>query len=124
MMCGIVTDSFFEAYGGGDSWPSEKKRINFTPFSLVIRQELKYFFAIQLINGALTLKTLVFYSATFTSLSAFLHKHYSEIYSFIEIPYEKGLMKYKTFLYKSYLYFRHHHMMFQTSNKLLWLTCK
>lgn len=39
-----VTDSFFEAYGGGDSWLSEKKRINFTPFSLVIRQELKYFF--------------------------------------------------------------------------------
>lgn len=31
-------------------------------------------------------------------MSAFLHKYSPEIYSFIEIPYEKGLMQYKTFL--------------------------
>ncbi|MGA4466839.1 tyrosine-type recombinase/integrase [Bacillus bombysepticus] len=93
-----VTDSFFETYGGGDSWSGEKKRIDFTPFSLAIRQELKYFCVIQLINGVLTLKTLVFYSSTFTYLSALLNKYYPEICSFIEIPYEKGLMKYKIFL--------------------------
>ncbi|PEU13473.1 site-specific integrase [Bacillus sp. AFS019443] len=93
-----LRDSAFEAYDSRKSSRSRKKRIDFTSFSFVIRKELKYFFAIELTKGSLTIATLLTYSFTFNHLSAFFSKYYPTIYSLVEIPYEKGLMKYKSYL--------------------------
>ncbi|PNK43746.1 recombinase XerD [Bacillus thuringiensis] len=93
-----LRDNFFEVYDSKESWRSNKKRIDFTSFSFYIRQELKYFFAIEILNRSVTIGTLLSYSFTFKHLAAFLNKHYPNIHSFIEIPYERGLMKYKSYL--------------------------
>lgn len=114
-----VTDSFFEAYGGGESWSIPTKRIDFTPFSLAIRQELKYFFATRLINETLTFKTLMTYSSPFSYLSSFLNKYYPKINSFIEIPYEKGFMQYKSLLIKSKIRAKQYTVLFNSVYKFL-----
>lgn len=91
-------DRFLESYDNRDLRGSRKKRINFTPFSPDIRQELKFFFSIQLMDDSVTIGILLKYSFSFKYLSAFLNKYYPKIHSFIEIPYEKGLIKYQSFL--------------------------
>jgi integrase len=96
-----LRDRFFEAYDSRDPRGPRKQRINFTPFSSDIRQELKYFFSIELMNDRLSIQTLIKYSFSFSHLSAFFNKHYPRIDSFIEIPYEKGLIKYKSYLSNS-----------------------
>lgn len=93
-----VTDDYFKLYGGGDSWSLTTKRIDFTPFCIPIRQELKFFVAIQILTEALTLTTVMNYSLAFNHLGSFLDKHYPKIDSFIEISYTKGITQYRTFL--------------------------
>lgn len=93
-----LTDDFFKSYGGGDSWSLTRKRIDFTPFPIAIRQELKYFFATQIMNDGLSLKTVINYSATLNHLSTFLEKYYPKIHSLIEISFKRGLTQYRTFL--------------------------
>jgi len=87
-----------KAYDNRDLRGSRKKQINFTSFSPDIRQELKFFFSVQLMNDSVTIGTLLKYSFSFKYLSAFLNKYYPKIHSFIEIPYEIGLIKYQSFL--------------------------
>lgn len=95
-----LTDQFFERFGGGGFWSLKTKKIDFTPFALVMRIELKYFFCIQLMNESLTLKTIATYSNSFHHLGAFLDKHYPKMGSFIETPYEKVSMQYILFIGK------------------------
>ncbi|MEI4618193.1 tyrosine-type recombinase/integrase [Bacillus cereus] len=93
-----LRDNFFEVYDSKESWGSNKKRIDFTSFSFYIQQELKYFFAKEIVNRSVTIGTLLRYSVTFKYLSDFLNKQYPNIHSFIELPYERGLIKYKSYL--------------------------
>ncbi|WP_255259343.1 hypothetical protein [Bacillus toyonensis] len=93
-----LRDNFFKVYDSKESWRSNKKRIDFKSLSFYIRQELKYFFAIEILNSSVTIGTVLSYSFTFKHLSVFINKYYPNIHSFIEIPYERGLMKYKSYL--------------------------
>jgi hypothetical protein len=93
-----VTDQFFEAYGGGDSWSHSQKKLTFTLFPTNIRHEIKFFFANQLVNESLSLYTMVKYSSSFRHLTSFLVKFYPRIESLVDIPHSHVLMKYKTFL--------------------------
>ncbi|WML24425.1 tyrosine-type recombinase/integrase [Neobacillus sp. OS1-33] len=93
-----LTNSFFKVYGGGSSWSASKTKIDFTFLSNSIRHEIKFFFANKLVNESLSLSTLVLYSFSLVHLSHFLEKYYSKIESLVDIPFNQGLMKYKTFL--------------------------
>lgn len=93
-----LTSPFFEAYGGGDSWSGIRKRITFTLLPTSIRHEIKFYFASQLVNKYLSLNTMINYSNSIVHLSPFLDKYYPRIYSLVDIPYNQGLIKYKTFL--------------------------
>lgn len=93
----VMTDPFFDVYGGGKKWSISKKNINFTVFPTYLRDEVKFFFAFQLVNENLTLKTLIMYAATFKLLSSFLKKYYPKIKALVEIHDTQFLLKYKTF---------------------------
>ncbi|MDC3416221.1 tyrosine-type recombinase/integrase [Aquibacillus salsiterrae] len=93
-----VTDPLFEKYGGGDSWTGLLKRITFSSLPVSIRDEVKFFFANQLVNESLSLSTMLNYSSSLGQLNLFLEKYYPRIESLVDIPYTQGLMKYKTTL--------------------------
>jgi hypothetical protein len=114
-----LTDHFFEPFGGGGFWSLKTKKIDFTLFTLVMRMELKYFFCIQLMNESLTLKTIATYSNSFLHLGAFLDKYYPKIGSFIETPYEKGSMQYKTYLINLKIMTAHYTALFNSVHHFL-----
>lgn len=93
-----LTDPFFETYGGGSSWNSPRKKITFNLLPNAVQHEFKFFFANQIVNEKLSLKTAFLYSSSFVHLSEFIKKYYQKITSIVEIPYNLGLMKYKTYL--------------------------
>lgn len=93
-----LTNPFFETYGGGSSWNNSRKKITFKLLPTAIQHEFKFFFDNQLVNEELSLKTMISYSSSFVHLSGFLKKYYQKITSIVEIPYNLGLMKYKTYL--------------------------
>ncbi|WP_099355409.1 tyrosine-type recombinase/integrase [Fredinandcohnia onubensis] len=92
-----LTDPFFDSYVVGSSL-KQPRRLNFTTLPTPIRNEIKFYFADQLVNKYLSLGTIVVYSTSFVHLGLFLDKYYQKVCSFIEMPYNQGLIKYKTYL--------------------------
>ncbi|WP_335574370.1 tyrosine-type recombinase/integrase [Neobacillus vireti] len=93
-----LTDHFLEEYGGGSSWTYKQKKIHFEHLPTNIKHEFKFFFATQLVNEEITLKTIAAYSTSFVHLRNFVQKYYQKITSLVDIPYNHGLLKYRTFL--------------------------
>ncbi|WP_324829299.1 tyrosine-type recombinase/integrase, partial [Qipengyuania zhejiangensis] len=93
-----LTEPIFEKYSDGDSWAYSQKKLRFTLIPSSIRDEIKFFFANQIVNKRLSPSTMINYSSSFKHLSPFLKKYYHNIKSLVDIPYNHGLLKYKTFL--------------------------
>jgi integrase len=93
-----LTDVFFEKYGGGTAWPWPAKNLFFNYLSIPIGDELKLFLSTEIINDALTLKTVISYANSFKVLREFIDKFYPKSTSLLEIKNSNGLEKYKSYL--------------------------
>jgi integrase len=90
-----LKDPFFEnyfAHGGTDRY------INFSKFKKNLNIEVKFFFRYQIKEIGVSLHTMRSYKGGMKHFSGFIANHYPNIKSFIEIPKEKGLMQYKSYL--------------------------
>ena len=71
---------------------------DFTGFQEYIKREIKYFFLFKMESKLLTMGSMYNTARRINLVKEFLNKHYPYIDSFTEINYEKGLMKWRTFL--------------------------
>lgn len=107
-----IIDDGITGYWRTDIWDFKSTELNkynpkeltvsgcfdFTGFQEYIKREIKYFFLFKMENKLLTMGTMYNTTRRINLLKEFLNKHYPYIDSFTEINYEKGLMKWRTFL--------------------------
>ncbi len=107
----IIEDSI-NGYWENDIWDFKSTELNkynprqiqvsgcldFTRFKEYIKQEIKYFFLFKMENKLLTMGTMYNTARGNNLVKEFLTEYYPYINSFTEINYEKGLMKWRTYL--------------------------
>lgn len=92
-----ITDPFFGNLRSAELKFSHK-RADFSVFSFPIKDEVKYMFAYRIHNQEIQIQTVIGYSFIFKHFSMFLHIYYANITSVIDIPYDKALLKWRTYL--------------------------
>jgi len=108
----LEISSFLTDYWGNDIWDIadpffdnlrsaelkfSHKRADFSVFPFPIKDEVKYMFAYRLHNEEIQVRTVIGYSFIFKHFSMFLHIYYANITSVIDIPYDKALLKWRTY---------------------------
>lgn len=81
----------------------KRRYVHFTYLNLpdLIQLEIKFFLAKQLLERRLSLNTILQYTCCFKEFSDFLNTCYPKAQSLIEIPLEKALAQWETFLIKN-----------------------
>lgn len=92
-----IRDSFFEDLRP-IKWSSSNVTADFSRFSPSIKDEVKYMYAYRLQEKDISLTTVVGYNAAFNQLAEFLNIYYPQIISFIDIPYDKALLQWRSYL--------------------------
>lgn len=92
-----ISDPFFDNLRP-TKWELSSKRVDFSGFTTPIKNEVKYMFAYRLHNQKMRVKTSIVYGTILKHLSTFLHTYYADIASLIDIPYDKALLKWRTYL--------------------------
>lgn len=92
-----IKDPFFDNLRPVN-WKSSSRTIDFSDFSSSISNEIKYMYAYRLQEKEIKLTTVILYSKVFKKLAEFLNDYYSEIYSIVDISYDKALLQWRSFL--------------------------
>ncbi|WP_339060933.1 hypothetical protein [Tepidibacillus marianensis] len=92
-----IRDSFFDNLTP-EKWSFSSKTIDFSGFRLPIRNEVKYMYAYKLTEGEIRLISVIGYSPALKRYAEFLDKRYPNIASITEIPYDKALLQWRSFL--------------------------
>lgn len=92
-----VRDSFFDDLRP-ENWSIACKTITFSAFSPLIKDEVKYMYAIKLKQKEIRLITVIEYRSALNRLAEFFNKYYPEISSVTDIPYDKTLLQWRSFL--------------------------
>jgi integrase len=74
------------------------KTIDFSAFSAPIRAEVKYMYAHKLEAREIRLSTVLAYRAAINQFAEFLNIYYPEIISIANIPYDKAILQWRSFL--------------------------
>lgn len=72
--------------------------INFEDIPLLLRDELKYFYAYRIENSIMSVNTLLSNARVMVKLGTFLNENYPTVRSFLEIPIEEASLKWNDFL--------------------------
>lgn len=92
-----ITDSFFD-----DMRPEKRskttKTIDFSILPIAFRDEAKFFFVKRLTERSLRFQSAVIYSMCFGRLAEFLSNSYPNTTSFVDIPIDKGMTKWRSYL--------------------------
>lgn len=92
----LLSDEVFLKYGEvGKLGATKNSTIRFKFLPDLISLEIKYFLFKQLTGYNLSLRTVYSYGQCLTRFAHFLNKYYKKSNSIIEIPFKKGLSKYK-----------------------------
>ncbi|MGX5477209.1 tyrosine-type recombinase/integrase [Bacillus thuringiensis] len=95
----LLSSQVFREYGKiEEKGATKNSTIRFNSLPNLVSLEAKYFLFHGLSNYRFSIRTIYTYGQTFKRLGRFLEKHYFNINSFIDIPFEKALSKYKFFL--------------------------
>lgn len=105
--------AFLNSYWGNDIWDTRdaffddlrsskksehSKIIKFCAFSPLVRDEIKYMVAYRLQKKEIKLNTIAGYSSGFNHLGEFLEAYYPGINSIIDIPFDKAMLQWRSFL--------------------------
>lgn len=79
-------------------WSARYKKINFSSFPPLLKKEIKYMILTRVLKKVIALNTIFNYATPIQNLADFLRIYYPSKLSFIDIPYEKALMQWRTYL--------------------------
>lgn len=92
-----IADPFFNELRP-EKWLGGHKRIDFSTLPVPIRDEIKFMFATRLQCQEIRLTSVITYSTTVKKLGKFLNLYYPNISSIVDIPYEKSVVQWRTYL--------------------------
>lgn len=92
-----ITDSFFDDIRP-EKWSLSNKTIDFSVLPVAFLDETKFFFAKRLTDQSLRLQTAAIYSTCFSRLGEFLNNIYPIAASFVNIPLDKAMPKWRSYL--------------------------
>ena len=75
-----------------------RKKVDFTPLPAVLRDEAKFFFVKRLKEQSMRLSTAMQYCDRFNRLGDFLNHTYPNATSFIDLPIDKAMTKWRSYL--------------------------
>jgi len=108
-------DEFLIGYWENDVWNIENiemkkfikrelstviKKIDFSALPLLVRKEVKYYFAYHLKEDTLSIQTVLQYGTLLNHLAIFLNKYYWNIESLSNIPSDEMFLKWRNYLEK------------------------
>lgn len=92
-----IRDAFFDDLRPS-KWGLSAKAINFSAFNPLIKDEVKYMFAYRLQEKKIRLITVVAYGTALNHLAEFLNVYYHEATSIVDIPYDKAILQWHSYL--------------------------
>lgn len=92
-----IRNSFFDDLRPA-KWSPSNKTIDFSAFSPLIKDEVKYMYAYRLHEKEIRLISVIAYGTALNNLAGFLNEYYDEINSIVDIPYDKALLQWRSFL--------------------------
>lgn len=92
-----IRDSFFDDLRPA-KWGISIKTIDFSAFSPSIRDEVKYMYAYRLQEKSIRLISVIGYGTALKQLAKFLNEYYHGIVSIVDIPYDKAILRWRSFL--------------------------
>ncbi len=96
-----IQDSFFDELRP-EKWSMFNRVIDFSSFSPPLRNEVKFMFAYRLQRNEIRLTSVISYGGLiFKRLGKFLSIHYPTILSFVDIPYAKAVVQWRSYLIES-----------------------
>jgi integrase len=90
-----LSDSFFSKL---DSYKKSQNVVSFSDFNHSVKIEIKYYFSTKLAEREMSFSTFKQNLSFLKILNEFINKNYRSINSFIDIPLEKGIKKWKAFM--------------------------
>ena len=96
-----IQDPFFDELHP-EKWSMHDRVIDFTSFSPPLRNEVKFMFAYRLHRHEIRLTSVISYGVLiFKRLGRFLSNYYPTIVSFVDIPYAKAVVQWRSYLIES-----------------------
>lgn len=93
-----VNDAFFDELRP-KRWPARIKKFDFSSFPAPLKNEAKFMFATRLQNSEIRLTTVISgYASPMKKLGDYLRIHYPKLLSIVDIPYDKALLQWRTYL--------------------------
>ncbi|MBP2644330.1 MAG: XerC [Firmicutes bacterium] len=92
-----TTDSVFDDMRP-EKWSIPNNTINLSILPFALRDEVKFFFVKRLTEQSLRLLTVVGYGVCFSRLAKFLSSSYPKVTSFVDIPLDKAIVKWRSYL--------------------------
>lgn len=93
-------DIFFDDFPP-QKWLTPNKRVNFSTLPTGMKNEVKFIFALRLLNREIQLFSVMRYGLAIKRLGEFTSTYYPNVLSIVDIPFDKALVQWRTFLIES-----------------------